>query len=130
MRALLDTNVYSALMQGHPGVAGFVRRSARLYMSSAVVGELLFGFHYGAQCRRNRAQLEAFLANLYVEFVPTTLTTCQRFGLVAAALRRKGRPLPVNDVWIAAHALETGADLLSFDRHFEAVEGLSLMVPS
>lgn len=130
MRALLDTNVYSSLMRGHPGVADVVRGSERLYLSSAVVGELLYGFRNGGQYRKKRTQLEAFLANPYVEFLPVTLTTCERFGLVAAALRRKGRPLPVNDVWIAAHTLETGADLLSFDRHFEAVDGLSLVVPA
>jgi tRNA(fMet)-specific endonuclease VapC len=40
--------------------------------------------------------------------------------------RRKGRPIPLNDVWIAAHCLDTGACLVSFDRHFEDVEGLLL----
>lgn len=57
-----------------------------------------------------------------------TFTTADRFGRIAAALRAKGKPIPQNDIWIAAHAMETGADLLSFDRHFEAVEGLALVL--
>jgi len=124
MRALLDTNAFSALMRGDERVASRVRRSRRLYMSTVVVGELLYGFRHGGRYEGNRRQLEEFLDNPYVEVVPVTLETSERFGLVAAQLRREGRPLPSNDVWIAAHALETGADLLSFDQHFNVVEGL------
>ena len=47
-----------------------------------------------------------------------------RYARIAAALRAKGRPIPTNDVWIAAHAMETGADLVSADGHFEYVEGI------
>lgn len=60
----------------------------------------------------------------YVELVPVTLTTADRFGRIAASLRVKGTPIPTNDIWIAAHAFETGAELLSFDRHFDRVDGL------
>lgn len=55
---------------------------------------------------------------------PVTYATADRFGRVAAALRAKGRPIPTNDIWIAAHAMETGAELLSFDQHFAAIDGL------
>ena len=47
------------------------------------------------------------------------------YSRIAASLRAKGRPLPTNDVWIAAHAMETGADLVSADRHFEHVDGIA-----
>ena len=65
----------------------------------------------------NLGRFDAFLANAFVSWVPVTIVTADRFARIAAALRRKGRPLPTNDVWIAAHPLETGADLLSYDRH-------------
>jgi tRNA(fMet)-specific endonuclease VapC len=71
------------------------------------------------------AALEVFLESPYVSLVPVTLTTADRFGRIAAALRAKGRPLPTNDIWIAAHAMETGAELLSFDEHFGAIDGLA-----
>ena len=51
--------------------------------------------------------------------------TAERYGVISAALRAKGRPIPANDVWIAAHAMETGADLVSADAHFEHVDGLA-----
>jgi tRNA(fMet)-specific endonuclease VapC len=68
---------------------------------------------------------EAFLDSPYVNLVPVTYTTADRFGRVAATLRAKGRPIPTNDIWIAAHAMETGAELLSFDQRFAAVDGLA-----
>ena len=51
--------------------------------------------------------------------------TADRYSRIAASLRAKGRPIPTNDVWIAAHAMETGADLVSADRHFEHVDGIA-----
>ncbi|HVT04403.1 MAG TPA: PIN domain-containing protein [Thermoanaerobaculia bacterium] len=55
--------------------------------------------------------------------------TSDRFGRIAASLRRKGRPLPTNDIWIAAHAMESGAELPSFDRHTDQVDGIAWVQP-
>lgn len=125
MRVLLDTNAYSALMRGHREVAALVRRSEGVLLSSVVVGELLYGFRHGSRFEENAARLEAFLANPYVTAVPVTLDTADRFGRIAALLRRRGEPIPTNDIWIAAQAMETGADLVSADTHFGAVEALA-----
>ena len=127
MRLLLDTNAYTALMRASDPVAVETRRAERVYLSSIVVGELLFGFRNGTRFAENRSQLETFLANRYVEFLPVTFATADRFGLICAALKRKGTPIPTNDIWIAAHALETGADLVSFDGHFSLVDGLAFL---
>ena len=97
--------------------------------STVVAGELLFGFRNGTRFENNRKELEDFLASPYVTLLTVTLVTADRFGRIASFLRRKGRPLPTNDIWIAAHAMESGADLLSFDRHFEHVEGLAWIHP-
>ena len=130
MRLLLDTNAYSALMRGHADVSATVRRAEQLLLSAVVAGELLFGFRNGSRYEKNVQGLESFLANPYVEFLVVTRTTADRFGRIAAALRHKGTPIPTNDIWIAAHAMETGADLLTFDGHFTAVDGLVTIVPS
>ena len=90
------------------------------------MGELIYGFRHGRRYRQNFNQLERFLAKPLVGFVPVTIETCSRFGSAAAKLRRAGTPIPVNDVWIAAHALQTGASLLTYDAHFERVAGLSM----
>ena len=125
MTILLDTNAYSALLRGHDEVADRVRRAERIVFSTVVAGELLLGFRLGTRLKKNMAELDAFLENPYVSLVPVTLTTADRFARIAAALRVKGRPIPTNDIWIAAHAMEAGAELLSFDAHFGAVDGLA-----
>lgn len=125
LKLLLDTNAYTALLRGHREVLSMIRKAESVLMSAVVVGELLYGFRHGSRFEENSARLEAFLAKPLVDAVSVGLTTAERFGRIAAALRQKGRPLPTNDVWIAAHALETGADLLSSDAHFGAVDGLA-----
>jgi predicted nucleic acid-binding protein len=129
MRLLLDTSAYSALRRGHSEVSALVRRAERLLVSTIVLGELLFGFRLGSRERRNRDDLRELLDSPWVEVIPVTETTADRYARVVSRLREKGTPIPTNDVWLAAQALETGADLLSFDRHFEAVEGIALVRP-
>ena len=65
------------------------------------------------------------LDNPYVTTVPVSLTTADRYARIAASLRAKGRPIPSNDIWIAAHAMQTGADLVSYDQHFDQGDGLA-----
>ena len=125
MRALLDSNAYSRLMRGDDQTAVVVRDATEVLMSAVVIGELLYGFRHGSRFDRNASALRSFLDNPYVSFVLVGPVTADRYSRVAAALRAKGNPIPTNDVWIAAHAMETGADLVSADRHFEAVDGIA-----
>ena len=125
MKILLDTNAYSALLRGDADVARLVSGAEQVLLSVVVAGELLFGFRNGSRFEANRRELGEFLASPYVTLVPIGLVTADRFGRIASALKRKGTPLPTNDIWIAAQAMETGAELLSFDRHFAAIEGLA-----
>ncbi len=124
MRVLLDSNAYSLLMQGHRQVADLVRMAEEVLLSAIAVGELLYGFRWGSQFERNAAELRSFLGSPYVSVVTVGQVTADRYSRIAAALRAKGRPIPTNDVWIAAHAMETGSDLVSADAHFEHVDGL------
>ena len=130
MKVLLDTNVYVAWKRGHEGVARRIRAAESVLLSAVVAGELLYGFRHGGRYAKNRAELDAFLASSWVTVLPVTLDTADRFARIAADLRKKARPIPQNDVWIAAHAMESGGELLSFDRHFEAVSGLAWSAPT
>ena len=124
MRLLLDSNAYSLLMRGHEPVAELVRSAQELLFSAVVVGELMYGFRAGSRFERNIADLRSLLESPYATFAAVGRTTADRYSRIAAALKGKGRPIPTNDVWIAAHAMETGADLVSADRHFEHIDGL------
>jgi tRNA(fMet)-specific endonuclease VapC len=129
MKILLDTNAYSALLRGHADVARRIRGAEQVLMSVVVAGELLFGFRNGSRYETNRSELDEFLASPFVSLVPVSLVTADRFGRIASALKRKGTPLPTNDIWIAAQAMESGAELLSFDHHFAEVDGLAWVEP-
>jgi len=123
---LVDTNAYVALLRGDADVAEVVGYADRLYLNSVVLGELLSGFAVGNREARNRMELTRFLESPRVAVVPVTAETADSYALVYAGLRRKGQPIPANDLWIAASALEHGLALLSLDAHFAQVDGLRL----
>ena len=125
MKILLDSNAYSQWKRGHAQVAELIRSSSEIILSVVVVGELLYGFRHGSRTDENVNELRTFVANPQVKVVGMTMTTAERYANVAVRLRRQGRPIPTNDIWIAAHAMEAGADLVSLDRHFAAVDGLA-----
>lgn len=130
MKVLLDSNAYTQLESGEPRVRHFVAQAEAILFSIVVAGELLAGFRQGTRLEKNLSKLQHFLSQPRIELIPVTWNTADRFGRIMSALRRKGRPIPTNDAWIAAHAMETGADLISFDRHFEQVDGLAWIDPS
>ena len=127
MKILLDTNAYSHLKRGHRRVAELVRMSEEIFLSAIIIGELLYGFRQGSRIDRNIEELKAFLNNPYVTFVPISFTTAEHYAQIAMSLRTKGRPIPSNDIWIAAHALETDANLVSSDQHFSEIDDLAWM---
>ena len=121
---LVDTNAYTAFMRGDATVADVLAHAERIFISSVVLGELLGGFAAGSREARNRAELARFLDSPRVDFLPVTAQTADSYALVYAGLRRKGQPIPTNDLWIAASAMEHGAALLTSDAHFAQVDGL------
>ena len=121
---LLDTNAYTAFMLGEPEVLEALAHAERLYLNSIVLGELLGGFAAGTRESRNRAELARFLDSPRVDVLAITAQTADSYALVYAGLRRKGQPIPTNDLWIAASALEHGTALLTRDAHFSQIDGL------
>ena len=125
MRAvLLDTNAYAKYLRGDPVVLEALAGAGLVYMSVIVLGELFAGFRHGSMEKVNRQILESFLGKAVVRVLEATRETADYFGLIRTSLKKAGRPLPANDVWIAAHALETGSVLVTYDPHFLGVPGL------
>jgi len=121
---LLDTSAYVGFKQGDAGLLETVGAAERIYFSSIVLGEILFGFRHGSKFKQNMTELNAFLDHPIVETLPVDRTTADRYARIAARLRAKGAPIPTNDIWIAAQTMASGAELLTYDRHFEKVDGL------
>ena len=120
----LDTNAYTAFKLGREEARTIVGRADTIGLSAVVAGELLAGFAAGAQDRRNRADFSRFLASPRVQVHAISEVTADYYARVYAALRAKGRPIPTNDLWIAASALEHGQRLYSYDGHFAQIDGL------
>jgi len=121
---LLDTNAYTAFMLGAVEVIEVIAHADQLFLTPIVLGELLGGFAAGTREPKNRAELARFLDSPRVEVLVVTAQTADSYALVYAGLRRKGQPIPTNDLWIAASALEHGAALLTRDAHFSHIDGL------
>ena len=121
MNVLLDTSAYSALLRGHQPVLEVMRRSETVAGSAIALGELYSGFRAGNRWAENTAQLAQFLSKPSVRVLNVTEETALRYAEVDVYLRRKGRTIPRNDVWIAAVALEHGLQLLTLDSHFREI---------
>jgi len=130
VKVLIDTNCYAALMRGDETIARFLDDSEVVYLSVIVAGELMTGFRGGSMERQNRLYLQEFIKEGGKTVIAKVgLDTAERFALVKDSLERKGKPIPINDIWIAAQCMETGAVLLSRDAHFGAVDGLLVWNP-
>ena len=125
MRVMLDSDAYSKLMSGNQRVGDIVRSAEEIVLPSVVVGELLYGFRQGQHIEERVAQLRSFLDRPYVSFVPAGPVTADRYARIMDSLRARGIQIPTNRVWVAAHAMETGADLVSADRHYGHIEQIA-----
>lgn len=123
-RFLLDTNVVIALLEGDEGVLSKLDLAPEVFISAVVVGELFFGAAKSARSAENTARVERFVSGRSV--LSCDLNVVRAYGRVRQRLREKGRPIPENDVWIAATATCHDLVLVTRDRHFLDVEGLAV----
>jgi tRNA(fMet)-specific endonuclease VapC len=121
VNVLLDTSAYSELYRGNQAVVDVLRRAETVGVPAVVLGELYSGFRAGNRWAENTAQLAQFLSKPSVRILNVTEDTALRYAEVDVYLRKKGRPIPRNDVWIAAVALEHGLQLLTLDVHFREI---------
>ena len=126
MRILLDTNVYCAYLQGSQDALDVLVDAAQVYVSVIVLGELKAGFQGGTRSQTNKQRLAQFLSKPRVRVLSVDEETSDVFGMIKHQLQSNGTPIPLNDVWIAAQAIQTGAVLATYDRHFEDVAGVRL----
>jgi tRNA(fMet)-specific endonuclease VapC len=127
MRSIvLDTNAYAKYLRSNEQVLRWLARADIVYVPSIVVGELFAGFKGGSRERENRQMLEQFLDKPTVEIIDVTAETAEWFEHLKHLLKKAGTALPMNDLWIAACAFETGSILVTFDAHFSVIAGIRL----
>ena len=125
-KILIDTNAYTKLLTGKTEVLDVISVAETLYMSIFVLGELHAGFRGGNKAKENIDLLQNFMLKPSVKILNATTETAQVFGVIKSDLKKAGTPLPINDVWIAAHAIETGSLIITYDKHFNRVPGIRL----
>jgi tRNA(fMet)-specific endonuclease VapC len=121
MRILLDTSAYSSFMRGHQGVKEAIQSADSISVNPIVLGELQAGFQHGRHSDKNRKTLKQFLASPRVRVVAMDEETAERYAVILNALWTVGRPIPTNDLWIAATAMQYGLTILTTDAHFKHV---------
>ena len=120
---ILDTNGLSALADGDPALQPILRRATQIAVPVIVLGE----YRYGISQSRFRKQYEQWLSEYLPGFriLDVDERTTVSYSAVRAELKKAGTPIPSNDVWIAALCRQHSLPLLSRDRHFELVSGVT-----
>ena len=119
---LLDTNVAIAFFAGDLAVQERVRNAEYIVAVPPVIGELCFGAQKSTRVTENLRKIDILVQQSIV--FRCDLETAQWYGIIKERLRRKGRPIPNNDIWIAAVAMQHDLILVTRDAHFDEVESL------
>jgi len=119
---LLDTNIIIALFAEDPFVKKHIAKAGEIFIPAIVIGELFFGAFKSGRPKANTARIENFAACNTV--LACDIGTSRQYGYIKSLLHKKGRPIPENDIWIAALALEYELILVSRDEHFEEINRL------
>lgn len=123
---LLDTNIIIALFAGDPFVKKHIVKAGEIFIPAIVIGELFFGAFKSGRPKANTARIENFAASNTV--VACDIGTSRKYGYIKNLLHKKGHPIPENDLWIAALAMEYELTLVSRDEHFKKINELKRVV--
>ncbi|OGW54521.1 MAG: twitching motility protein PilT [Nitrospirae bacterium RBG_19FT_COMBO_55_12] len=121
IKVMLDTSAYSAYLRGNEDVKRAVQSADEIYVNPVVVGELYAGFAHGGKEKKNREILREFLASPRVQVAVIDEETSERYAAIIVYLWVKGTPIPTNDLWIAATAMQYGLKLVTTDGHYRQV---------
>ena len=118
---ILDTNALSATADDDPAMIALLARAEQVAIPVIVLGE----YRHGVAQSRNRASYEKWLSGLLNDCLVLNINepTTQYYAEIVLELKRKGTPIPINDIWIAALCREHSLPLVSRDRHFDLVAG-------
>ena len=125
-RILIDTNAYAAFKKNDAGAVSVLKTTEYVDVNIVVLGELLSGFKGGTKESINRRELEQFLDSPRVNLLPLDEETAEFYARIYWDVKKKGKPIPTNDLWVAASAMRHGLALFTYDEHFADIAGLIL----
>ncbi len=123
---LLDTNIVIAIFAGDRAVLDPLAQSNDIFLPTIVLGELYYGARKSTHVDANISRIDELAASSAL--LGCDIDTSRHYATIKNHLRAKGRPIPENDIWIAAVAQQHGLTVVSRDAHFTEVDGLSLQV--
>lgn len=121
---LLDTNVIIELFRGNPSVIVSLEALPSIDIPFAVLGELYLGAYRSSNPSKHAKQINVFLKQCRV--LPADNETANWYALIKTGLLKKGKPIPENDMWIAAIAQQHKLTLVTRDKHFNEIDGLNI----
>jgi tRNA(fMet)-specific endonuclease VapC len=124
VRVALDTNRLTDLFQGDSELADRLGECDEVWLPLMVLAEIKAGFYGGSQQHRNELLLQGFLAKPTVGIMLPARETAEHYARLFVQLKRAGTPIPDNDLWIAALALEHDLQLITRDHHFKSIPQL------
>ena len=123
---LLDTNIVIALFAEDHSVQKHMAKAGEIFIPATVIGELFFGAFKSGRPKVNTARIENFA--VYNTVLACDIGTSRKYGHIKNLLHKKGHPIPENDIWIAALAIEHDLTLISRDEHFKEIAELKRAV--
>ncbi len=127
-KVLIDTNVYSEFKRNNKDIISAFQHLDYIGISITVLGELYAGFKGSNREKTNRSELENFLNSPRVHFINHNRDTADFYAQIFNLLKKKGNPIPSNDIWIASSAMQNGLALFSLDKHFSHIDGLLMKI--
>lgn len=121
-RVLLDTPIVIALFANESTIREHLALASEVFVSTIVLGELYYGARKSARVDANLARIDEFSSSTTV--LACENETAKKYGQIKQSLKVKGKPIPENDIWIAAVAMQYGLILVSRDNHFQEIDGL------
>jgi len=121
-RFLLDTNIVIDIFADEPVILEAIQLAEKVFLPVIVIGELIYGAKKSAQAELNMKRIEDFCSQNTI--LHCDESTANHYGVVKNELRKKGRPAPENDIWIAAIALQHDLILVTRDSHFAEMDSV------
>lgn len=121
-KVALDTNIAIAVLNGEPTVIDKLQNASQIFLPLPVVGELLFGALNSQRAEANLSRIQQLIQRSTI--LQMGSETASLYAKTRISLKQRGRPIPENDIWIAASCFEHQAALMKNDTHFKSIEGL------
>jgi len=124
-KCLLDTSIIIHAFKNNPGIISQLHTFSEIFVPSIVAGELYYGAYCSANVQKHLNQTNQFLQDYTI--LSPDLATGDLYGSIKSALKSKGKPIPENDIWIAAIAIQFSLPLFTADKHFKAIDKIALV---